>query len=285
MLNSMLNREKGLFERLPEKLKSGRKDQIVSKKRRSATHLQQVGPRGVRSSPDLSNSPQTNTSSSFQRAVTFPTKLDTALPRQSVSFDSPRYPATSLADTNSKQNFLELVSPSDMSQVGTPDSNNSNGLQTPFNFQQPFGNNSGLPDLNAMMFPSTDPFAYPNQPMMEFDNRQQKIELMENLLDSSITSNMFLSNNNTTASNTVSNPYDNLEGQLFGPLPPYLLQLQPTDISQLDYQGGLVGGFNQQDLNGHSGLTPNGGLAFDEIFGSGNDDWNNMLADQNVYRQ
>jgi len=43
--------------------------------------------------------------------------------------------------------------------------------QPPYTF--PYGpNNPDLPDLSAMMFPSTEPFTYPNQPLTTFENYQ-----------------------------------------------------------------------------------------------------------------
>lgn len=152
-------------------------------------------------------------------------------------------------------------------------------MQAQFNFQQPFGTNNDIPDLGAMMFPSADPFAYPNQPMMNFDSLQQKPRFMGNSIDTSMP-NIFIG-----SGAGVSSPYDNLEGQLFGPLPPYLMQNQPgVDISQMDPSG--ISGFNPQEIRAHSGLTPGVGVNvnFDELFAGGNNEWNNMLGDQ-LYMQ
>jgi len=193
---------------------------------------------------------------------------------QSASFDSPRHPKSAAPDQKWRRSFQDLVSPVDVSGTGTPDSTgSSNGLQNQVNFQQPFG------DLGAMMFPSADPFAYPNQAMMSFDNLQQKPGFLGNSIDTSVP-NMFLGNGHN-----VSSPYDNLEGQLFGPLPPYLMRTQPgVDMSQMDMSG--IPGFNPQDMRTHTGLTPGVGVNvnFDDLFAGGNEEWNNMLGDQ-VYMQ
>jgi hypothetical protein len=141
--------------------------------------------------------------------------------------------------------------------------------------QQPYAENF-IPELGAMMFPSADPFAYPNQPMIGFENRHVKPTFARNMIDT----NMYLSNTATS----VSSPYDNIEGQLFGPLPPYLMQNEPhMDLTQMNID---MTGVKAEDMRPHTGLTPGigGGVNFDEIFADGNADWNNLMGDQ-VYMQ
>jgi hypothetical protein len=264
---------KVLFEKLPEKLKRSQAETKLPKKKRSGSSLNPLIKHESRSSPDIINTapPVSN----VQRATTFPTRIDTTISiRQSASFDSTRHPSSAAPDQKWRRSFQDLVSPLDVSGTVTPDSiGSSNGLQTRLNFQQPFG------DLGAMMFPSADPFAYPNQAMMSFDNLQQKPGFMGNSIDTSVP-NMFIGGRAN-----VSSPYDNLEGQLFGPLPPYLMQAQlGVDMSQMDMSG--IPGFNAQEMRGHTGLTPGVGVNvnFDDLFAGGNDEWNNMLGDQ-VYMQ
>jgi hypothetical protein len=260
---------KVLFERLPEKLKRSQTEPKLPKKKRSASSLNPVIKHESRGSPDIHNSaPPT---SNVQRSTTFPSRIDTtASTRQPASFDNPRHPSSAAPDQKWRRSIQDLVSPVDVSGIGTPDSTvSSNGLQTQVNFQQPFG------DLGAMMFPSADPFAYPNQAMMSFDNLQQKPGFLGNSIDTSVP-NMFIG-----AGANVSSPYDNLEGQLFGPLPPYLMQTQPqVDMSQMDMGG--IPRFNLQEMRGHTGLTPGVGVNvnFDDLFVGGNDEWNNILGDQ-----
>jgi hypothetical protein len=262
-----------LFEKLPEKLKRSQTDQKLTGKKRSASSLNPIIKHESRSSPDIKNpAPPV---SNVQRATTFPAQIDTtASTMQSASFDSPRHPKSAAPDQKWRRSFQDLVSPVDVSGTGTPDSTgSSNGLQNQVNFQQPFG------DLGAMMFPSADPFAYPNQAMMSFDNLQLKPGFLGNSIDTPVP-NMFLGNGHN-----VSSPYDNLEGQLFGPLPPYLMRTQPgVDMSQMDMSG--IPGFNPQDMRTHTGLTPGVGVNvnFDDLFAGGNEEWNNMLGDQ-VYMQ
>jgi hypothetical protein len=264
---------KSLFEKLPEKLKRSQTDQKLPKKKRSASTLNPAIKHESRSSPDIHNS--SPPLGSVQRATTFPTRIDTtASKRQSASFENQRHPVSAAPDQKWRRSFQDLVSPVDVSGTGTPDSTaSSNGLQTHGNFQQPFG------DLGAMMFPSADPFAYPHQAVMSFDNIHQKPGFIGNLIDNSVP-NIFIG-----GGTNISNPYDSLEGQLFGPLPPYLMQTQPgVNMSQMDMSG--ISGFNLQEMRGHTGLTPgvNVNVNFEDIFAGGNDEWNNMLGDQ-VYMQ
>jgi hypothetical protein len=151
------------------------------------------------------------------------------------------------------------MSPADLSTVGTPDSSgNSSSMQDPqYSLQQHFSNNTGLPDLSAMMFPSADPFAYPNQPMMEYENiKHEDLGMMND-------HQVFLRNG--------AGAIDDLEGVLYGPVPPYMNQGQPSfDLQAQTGAGNMVGGLGQ-DLNFHTGITPNGdvGVNMVDIFGDG----------------
>lgn len=145
-------------------------------------------------------------------------------------------------------------------------------------YYAPFGG-AGLGDLSAMMFPSADPFAYPNQPMLSYDSRhgqQGKTEgqgqtgyLPSNAPDSMRAQNMFLGSNvgggHGGGGAGVNLGYDSLEGQIFGPMAPYL-------VSQ---EGGMGMGMEMgMDLSGVTGLDPGmggGGLTpgagYEDMFG------------------
>jgi hypothetical protein len=167
------------------------------------------------------------------------------------------------------------MSPTDMSTVGTPDSSSTsnNMQQARFALQPDFGINTAVPDLSAMMFPSADPFAYPNQPMAAFDSiKSENMGLMNN----SQIPQMYLSNGIPTP---TSGRYDDLEGQLFGPLPPYLNQGQQSyDVNQLGAGPGMMGGLGP-DMNYHTGVTPNNEMAgnFDGFFSGDGDEWSSAL--------
>jgi hypothetical protein len=226
----------------------------------------------VRSTPDLSKSEFTGLG---QRATTFPvpTPSQSGAPRR--SYEDGRFQTNTMSNPNLRQSFQELVSPMDLSSTGTPDSSSTvNSVPRPrYNMPPQFGLTSGLPDLSAMMFPSADPFAYPNQPMMEFESIKQ-----ENVnMHSTQPPTMFLSNG-------ASGPgiYDDLEGQLFGPLPPYLMQGQPPfdAAGQIDAGQSLISGLSPPGMTYNTGATPNSDLNFDGIFSGDGEEWSSMMSDQ-----
>jgi hypothetical protein len=144
---------------------------------------------------------------------------------------------------------------------------------------QQFGISNALPDLSAMMFPSADPFAYPNQPIMEFDNvKRENIDMMTG----SQTAPIYIQH-----AGGGHGIYDDLEGQLFGPLPPYLAQGQPNYDIQGQMGGGnsMMSAMNSQEMAFHTGITPGEDMNFDGIFNGEGEEWSNMLADQRFRQQ
>lgn len=147
-------------------------------------------------------------------------------------------------------------------------------MQTPYLQQQQFGINSALPDLSAMMFSSADPFAYPNQPMMEYDNIKHENTL---IMNGSPAPHMIFSNDHSGG-----RMYDDLEGQLFGPIPPYLQQGQPTYNMQPQMGGVNMMGVMEPSVGYHTGVTPNNDEMtgnFDGIFSGDGEEWGNVMAD------
>ncbi|KAK4693164.1 hypothetical protein P7C71_g4185, partial [Lecanoromycetidae sp. Uapishka_2] len=134
-----------------------------------------------------------------------------------------------------------------------------------------------IPDLSAMMFPSADPFAYPNQPMTTLENRH--LIKQENPMDSSMY--------NLVPSNTGDNPYNGMDGQIFGGIPSYMMPSQtpgfgmqnmdttmsmsgadPT-ATTIPIQGNEAVGWPQQQ---RAGGTP--GMNLDQLFG---EDWGGWM--------
>lgn len=210
----------------------------------------------------------------ISRAATFP--VQTAAPvagAPRTSLDEKPFQLNTLSHPNLRQSYQELLSPTaDMSASGTPDSSSTTNSMHGSQYSMPQYN--GLPDLSAMMFPSADPFAYPNQPMIELENVKQ-----ENFggMNNNQAHAMYIPNSNN---NNGLGMYDDLEGQLFGPIPPYLMQgQQPYDMpGQLDPRSNLMQGQNQ-NMSYHSGLTPGNEMNFDGIFSGDGEEWSNM-ADQ-----
>lgn len=79
--------------------------------------------------------------------------------------------------------------------------------------------------------------------------------------------------------------YGHLEGQIFGPLPPYLMQNQAQVDMSLNMDLSGVTGLDQS-MSGHSGLTPGvgQGINFDEIFAGANEEWSHILSRDHMYR-
>lgn len=179
-----------------------------------------------------------------------------------------------MSNPNLRQNFQEVLSPTDLSFTSTPNSSSADPTvqRQEFNMPQSFGSNDGFPDLSAMMFPSGDPFAYPNQPMIEFDNIKQESSAA---MQHSPAAPMFLPNGSRGPG-----IYDDLEGQLFGPLPPYLMQGQQFyDASgQIGVDGNILSGLGPQQMNFN--YPTNVDVNFDGILGGGDNDWSGMVMDQ-----
>lgn len=103
--------------------------------------------------------------------------------------------------------------------------------------------------------------------MMAFENTKQGNQVVPNGAQTP----GFLSNNGAGV-------YDDLEGQLFGPIPPYLTQGQ----QQFDFQGpmdtgGMMPNMHVPNMNYHTGTTPNGDMNF--VLSGDANDWGNMIRD------
>jgi hypothetical protein len=97
---------------------------------------------------------------------------------------------------------------------------------------------AAIPDLSAVMFPSADPFAYPNQPMTTLEDHNF---IKPDPGYGPATSPPLYSPSSTSGPGTAS--YDHMEAQLFGPLPPYLMQGQQASLdlpgADLPLDGGV----------------------------------------------
>lgn len=280
--SSATNALQGLFEKLPEKLKHDQAQAGQRKKRAapilSAAPLAQNIPQGPR--PQSKGPPEPVMG--ISRARTFPVVQGQsdmgALHPSRSSYDAPRFHIPTHSNPNLRGAFNEYHSPN-VSGAGTPDSSNlSNSSLPAHHFHQgvPYSMSGTLPDMNAMMFPSEDPFAYPNQPMMEFDNFKR--EPME-LISGSPAPAMFMpSSNPHSQQQQQQGIYDDLEGQLFGPIPPYLAQ------SQQDFNmnppphphAHLMGMMSGPPMTFQSGMTPNFDGMFSGAGGEGQVGWGNV---------
>jgi len=213
----------GIFKALPAWAREGHPNPAPSRKRRQSST--NGAPKGARSHPDISvtaKEPPPPQPGSIQRASTFPnhpTNVPTASAYdQRMSFPTPSMSSGSAPYTPASPGFSQqplVTGPMD-------NSSPSNGLLGYLPLEM---TNPNLPDLSAMMFPSAEPFNYPNQPLTTFENNQfaKDPNVFNNFSDSKAP---VMLSGQSTGSET-----DNLEAQFY-PLPPYMMQQQQQQQQQ-----------------------------------------------------
>ena len=112
----------------------------------------------IQSAPDLTAISAMTTDRQLQRAKTAPNQ-QAQWSSHPLGFSSPNPPI----DPPFRGDSRDLFSPVSAGGTHRQNPDNSMYLHTP--------TSHGVPDLSAMMFPSADPFAYPNQPMITLENR------------------------------------------------------------------------------------------------------------------
>lgn len=177
---------------------------------------------------------------------------------------------------------LDAYTPSSSDTTGmqSPDSQSNGRLESRVLVQQPY-NANGLPDFTTMMFPSEDPFAYPTQPTMTLEDQQYTRSTP--FFNTGNSENIY----NLTAASSEA-PYDSSVVQLFGSLPPYMLQSQQygtgpqsmgprMESNEPDGEAGMIA------MNGGIGGWPPQqqakipGVNLDDIFG---EEWKAGWFDQ-----
>jgi hypothetical protein len=145
----------------------------------------------------------------------------------------------------------------------------------------PTGLNVPLSDFNAMMFPSTDPFAYPNQPMTTFENTHpQSFKTETSPTVANIPFQVPPQQHSTPFSPAgvgvplgPRRPTDS-DVQLFGPMPMYLMH-----GAQHQGQGSYQPRPTPSNLQMVS--TPDtGAMGFDDLIGG--EEWANTFMDQGL---
>ena len=134
-----------------------------------------------------------------------------------------------------------------MANIDSANATPSSSTQSTFCPNQQYS--SILPEMTDIMFPSADPFAYPNQPMMTLEDQD---------LFRPESTNVF-STSETPA--TTRGPYGAFDTQFFGSLPPYMMQFPETDlgfqaISTSSDINSVAAESNAMALNGGSGVWP-----------------------------
>jgi len=275
-----------VFNRLPEWMREGRANPAVSKKRRQESDLQP--PAQAASHADISVTAQDQAPQLQQRANTFPhqnQKNRSALPRVETRPYDPSMSSTLQSMSNNPQNIPYTPGSASYTQQSFNPSDTS-----PMNAGMNFGlppnqNNPNLPDLSAMMFPSAEPFTYPNQPLTTFENNQftKQPQYFNNMNDAS----------GMMGSRIPQPESDNMEAQLYA-LPPYMMQGNQWPVGIPNQQSrppppGSMPGSSQQGMQ--PGPVPSNAnwnnpqaqafadINLNDIFGGA--EWNSSLMDQN----
>ena len=224
----------GLFEELPERWKSLRAKSEPKRKRPANSpipHTDGTAPRTERVPTQQPRSAST-TQEPTATDKTFRSKIEDSGP--SGSLTSPLGPNP----TQWPPRILSgvPVDPTDFS--STSSIQPGSATQSILRFQQQ------VPDFNVMMFPSTDPFDYPNPPMTTLESQQIKQEGQYSPM------NMYSSSDPSQSMPQSLNPsFDDVDVQNFGPLPPYLMQAQQPGMG---FQT-MGQGFDMSDISSPSG--------------------------------
>jgi hypothetical protein len=258
-----------LFEKLPENIKPDlEKANLVKKKRaRAGSKSGEVDPdqSGDWSNPSRTVSPEASEPHPpNRRSKTFPGTPEADARRQLTSVQLQRTATLDqTSDDLSRKNSYGVYPTSELTSTNT-----TPGSQQPLPFQTHLSG-SGLPDLNALMFPSPDPFNYNYAHPL---SQQQQYLKQERVRQEEV--------------------------QLFSPLPPYLLQGQTEPISA-EGAAGVSERPNIQPLGagGNNRAMPNsmpeqsfisgnaaGAMNLDSFFGD-EYEWEQMLLQQPPFRQ
>ncbi|KAI1419828.1 hypothetical protein F5Y12DRAFT_788743 [Xylaria sp. FL1777] len=203
-----------LFDQLPVKLENFEMQTVSSKKRvrsglkiESSPSIQKfnssASSRGASKAPSLSKAISAKMQKRSPVPVAHTGTFDNAhvsSPNIDPAFSSFHFPPSDI--TAASQDSIAAASLNDTSQAKIQ-------LGTAGAAQQ-------IDRLDAMMFPSDDPLAYPNQPRADFSLHGSSLHHAN--------SGDVLSHD--PSSYYVPQLYDGIEGQLLGPLPPYLMHSQ-----------------------------------------------------------
>ena len=261
-----------MFEQLPGKLQGALNSTPQSQKKRSApSQLSLSQPQLPQRATDIGARSQ-NVSSPTRRSNILPNQQG-PLKRSSIAQDS-----SPLHDHITNLDPIYRGGPQDPRST----SNNSPSSSIPPSAASHNTQDNYVPALSSMMFPSADPFAYPNQPLTTLENRQ--VIKQENPIDSDMFSPPI----------TSGAPYENLD---YGSLP-YMMQSQQLGFGMqginstmgvsstnstpttMPVQGDEGGAWPQpqQQQQPRSGGTP--GVNYDQLFG---EDWGGWM--NQGYRQ
>jgi hypothetical protein len=295
-----------IFDRLPDAVKQGG-DSIATKKRRQGS-----SPQSLQSRPSMLKADSDFIAMGIRRASTFPESMPNSrgtalgghpLPISqahlaNLGFD-PAYSSPSQASSDYMDPIPSLTPTSTgtsshggfgIGATHTPPQRPAQPFPpTPMTsaFVDPIGLNAPLSDVSAMMFPSTDPFAYPNQPMTTFENNNpqnfaHKTEASPTMASLPFQTSGIDMKSHPSAyspsglSNVQMGPRrpDDNNVQLFGPMPMYLMQGAQLAAAQGQREF-------RQPQNSHLSQVPGSdNMNFEDIFGG--EEWANTFMDQGL---
>ncbi|KAF7557359.1 hypothetical protein G7046_g6050 [Stylonectria norvegica] len=199
-----------LFDQLPERFDPGRVRQVASKKRSAP------GPRpGSVSSQHTTMPTSLSSRRTDDRRGSQLTSSTYGTPASRSSVDPMQLTSSqNFHDPAFTSNFQDFV-PMDMQSRATPDSTSTaaSSQRNPYPVP-PLTVHNPVHKLDSLMFPSEDPFAYPNQPMIEL-GFPIKTDPSTSMPDPSQDSQFFLTGS-----------FDDVDSQIFGHPPPYMMHQQ-----------------------------------------------------------
>ncbi|KAF3904356.1 hypothetical protein AA313_de0207334 [Arthrobotrys entomopaga] len=200
---------KPLFEQIPNRLREGF-GKAQTKKRARATS---PSPLHASSQQQAAGGFGGSGENSPARSHTFPVAASKSATGSTMGRTPTSLPDAARRSSNESLMFKqEMVSPAHSADHG----------DTRHSLQQHLGGFTGMPDLNALMFPASNAFAYGSQAMM-FDVP----------ISGEVTNEPPFTRENRAGSRsgqqsyaTGSPSFDNVEVQLYGPLPPYVYSIE-----------------------------------------------------------
>ena len=229
----------GLFQELPERWRSLRTQQ-GSKKKPSADS---TAPRNASRRPQkgFSNQdPKRHRSNISSESTQLPQSQEWTSPKEHLS-----------AQWNHKMTQAPIRSQPGLS-IDPTDFSSTSAHQLPSTTQSILRFQEQVPDFNMMMFPSQDPFAYPNPPMTTLEAHQ----IHGPYSPSSIAPSSSDPNNQNLSSNLSPTTFDDFNPQAFGHLPPYLMQAQQPGMG---FQGSIDPSAYQMQESSMSNSSTGGG--------------------------
>ena len=216
-----------LFKQLPEKLKGVETSQ-TSQRKRQASNIEALEPcnpaqltgNAPKASPKPASGNRTALQQKDQNSPAPALQASNMTPNQYEPLDLRHQAVAKAAATRDyPSSSQEPYSPNSAEPPKSDGTANTptNGPWSPSGFLQPIP--ARLPDLGTVMFPTTDPLAYPNQPLSTLEDRN--FARQDDLFDQNIY-------NAGNTPSTIGAVYEPMDAQLFGPMPPYLMQGQQS---------------------------------------------------------